>query len=132
MSKCDIETDYCENKITIYERACKLLTETSCLECNVNIPVGLNCFELYYYANEDDENEDIETKYSYICADCQNAIDVFGLNSYGDFWEDLYKTIIECNADVELEKLDSLTPVNRQKVCKIIEEYLEEHGEDED
>ena len=126
MSNCDIQTYYFGSRIAIYERACKLLTETPCLACNVNIPVGLDCVELYYYANEEDKGKDIETKYSYICSDCQNAIDVFGLNSYDEFWEDLHDTIEECNADVELEKLDRLTPVNRQKVCKMIEEYRED------
>ena len=131
MSKCSIHSDNFQEKMVVYEQACKPRTRVTCFECYATIPRNTYCFELFHFGEEEGNNPD-EINYGYICSDCHNAIEVFGLNFYGEFWGDLYDTIKECNADIELEKLDSLTPNNRQKICKLIDEYFEEYGYDED
>ena len=129
MSSCSIESpDYCVEKWQ--EQSTEAPLDVPCFECNQIILKHEECTELFYYVDEDKGYVEEETSTTfvcgYICKDCSNAIKVFGMSYYGEFWDELYNTINNCKGNVELEKLDKLTAINKTKVAELIDDVLED------
>ena len=98
--------------------------DMSCLECGNAISAGTTC--IFFYI-EEDEDLDIEFEQrGYTCLDCWSTMQVFEANVYDNFWQDLHEKLVECGGDVELGKLDRLSPKAREKVASLIDDIIED------
>ena len=104
----------------------KARKEHICLECKRKILPGENYERVS--AKYEGWFADFKT-----CSDCIKTREAFFCEGWfhEGIWDAIHEHLLELNGKLDEDCIASLTPLGREKVCKIIEEIWEGQGDEE-